>query len=159
MAAFEEAAKRNFVARRGRNNRILFRSILENVFKDNAPATSAAATGNHPRIQDAHGQRATSGACTATHSSTKTQHTGQPGQNYYLKKYESSWLGKRSTPATGASLSTEGRSRCARGRKRVRTNLEICLAAHPWLQRYAQLRPELDAFTGGNVLSSENSHS
>lgn len=31
---FEQIAKRNFVARRGRNNRILFRSILSNVFRE-----------------------------------------------------------------------------------------------------------------------------
>jgi len=31
---FDVAAKRNFVARRGRNNRILLKPILQNVFKD-----------------------------------------------------------------------------------------------------------------------------
>lgn len=63
VSMFEQIAKRNFVARRGRNNRILFRSILSNVFseKDDDQNNSFNAINNR-------------------------------GQNHYLEKYKKVWL-------------------------------------------------------------------
>jgi len=44
------------------------------------------------------------------------------------------WLGKRNRSGTGPA---------EKGRKRAKTNMEICLSAHPLLQRYAQARPQI----------------
>jgi len=36
VGKFEQVARRNFVARRGRNNRLLLKPILQNVFKEDS---------------------------------------------------------------------------------------------------------------------------
>jgi len=60
-----------------------------------------------------------------------------PGQNFYLAKYQKAWLGKR---AASGSPSLVDHSR---GRKRAKTNMEICLAAHPHLERFSKARPDI----------------
>lgn len=54
------------------------------------------------------------------------------GQQYYLDKYKRAWLDKR-VKRTGS----EGR-----GRKRAKTNMELCLMSNPQLQKFVQARPD-----------------
>jgi len=95
--------KRDFVARRGRNNVLLMRSIQRNVFdeKDKEDYSQPLVT--------------------------------LKGQECYLVKYNKSWLGKRERSP----------SKNRAGRKRVKvSNLEVCLEAHPHLQKFAKWRAQ-----------------
>ena len=55
------------------------------------------------------------------------------GQECYLVKYNKSWLGKRERSPSKNNA----------GRKRVKvSNLEVCLEAHPHLQKFAKWRAQ-----------------
>ena len=65
LQMFEQLIKRDFVARRGRNNRILMRSIMKNVFNEQVD------------------------------EQLKIPIVINKGQSHYLDKYNKAWLGKR----------------------------------------------------------------
>lgn len=75
--------------------------------------------------------------------SAKSDIPTNPGQQYYLQKYEKAWLGKRSA--------SRNLSPANRGRKRAKTNMELCLESYPLLERYSKSRPDLSKVASRNM--------
>lgn len=71
----DQLANRKFVVRRGRNNRILAKAIVANIFEDNQVDQEL---------------------------NEKQQSRNNRGQNHYLKKYEKLWSSSRQSIKDGA---------------------------------------------------------